>query len=413
MGLSGRTGLAVTGVTGNKLAAVDFNQVQYHGLAVSRFMAERLGGEGLYSGGATVIGDITDGTDYPDFEAIVLDDSGQAWMFRKATATEMTFSDTSGACTAYLVIGQVSGVSPVMATGGLTDFSIIVQLTATAAPAHSLVLGAGAVTASAFTNWTPDAGVLAGPSVIEQGLDIEGALTLLDGGSDHDITILRADVAAARSYTIPEAGAAADFVMTAGAQTLAGVKTFSSAPVVPNDSFAYAKLQNVSATDIILGRSTAGAGDIEEIACTAAGRALLDDATAAAQIATLFGSYVALADYFPTAVGSTVGWAATPTGTLYYQKVGQIVRVFGRVTGTSNTTAARQVPLPYVLHSSIAQIEFSIRAIDNATSSVDPGMAYMVAGDANLYVAKTMAGGAWTASGTCTITFFVQYPTNS
>lgn len=42
-----------------------------------------------------------------------------------------------------------------------------------------------------------------------------------------------------------------------------------------------------TATDKILGRQTAGAGAGEEIACTAAGRALLDDADAAAQRATL------------------------------------------------------------------------------------------------------------------------------
>lgn len=49
----------------------------------------------------------------------------------------------------------------------------------------------------------------------------------------------------------------------------------------------YAYIQNVSATDKVLGRSSAGAGVIEEIACTAAGRALLDDADAAAQRTTL------------------------------------------------------------------------------------------------------------------------------
>jgi len=49
----------------------------------------------------------------------------------------------------------------------------------------------------------------------------------------------------------------------------------------------YAKIQDISATNKLLGRSTAGAGVIEEIACTAAGRALLDDADAAAQRATL------------------------------------------------------------------------------------------------------------------------------
>lgn len=54
-----------------------------------------------------------------------------------------------------------------------------------------------------------------------------------------------------------------------------------------DNSITYAKIQNVSATDKLLGRSTAGAGDVEEIPCTAAGRALLDDADAAAQRTTL------------------------------------------------------------------------------------------------------------------------------
>ena len=43
----------------------------------------------------------------------------------------------------------------------------------------------------------------------------------------------------------------------------------------------------VSATDKLLGRSAAGAGAVEEITCTAAGRALIDDADAAAQRTTL------------------------------------------------------------------------------------------------------------------------------
>jgi hypothetical protein len=56
---------------------------------------------------------------------------------------------------------------------------------------------------------------------------------------------------------------------------------------VDNDAITYAKIQNVSATDKLLGRSTAGAGDIEEITCTAAGRAILDDVDATAQRTTL------------------------------------------------------------------------------------------------------------------------------
>ena len=60
-----------------------------------------------------------------------------------------------------------------------------------------------------------------------------------------------------------------------------------STAALADDGVTYAKIQNVSATDKLLGRSTAGAGDVEEINCTAAGRALLDDADAAAQRTTL------------------------------------------------------------------------------------------------------------------------------
>ena len=51
--------------------------------------------------------------------------------------------------------------------------------------------------------------------------------------------------------------------------------------------FPAAKLLTLSASDKLLGRSTAGAGAAEEIVCTAAGRAILDDADATAQRATL------------------------------------------------------------------------------------------------------------------------------
>lgn len=55
---------------------------------------------------------------------------------------------------------------------------------------------------------------------------------------------------------------------------------------VKDDSITFAKMQNI-ATNKLLGRATAGSGDVEEIALTAAGRALIDDADAAAQRTTL------------------------------------------------------------------------------------------------------------------------------
>jgi hypothetical protein len=56
---------------------------------------------------------------------------------------------------------------------------------------------------------------------------------------------------------------------------------------IDNDAVTYAKIQNVSATDRLLGRSSAGAGDVEEITCTSFGRSLIDDANAEAARTTL------------------------------------------------------------------------------------------------------------------------------
>jgi hypothetical protein len=63
--------------------------------------------------------------------------------------------------------------------------------------------------------------------------------------------------------------------------------SIANADINASAAIAFSKLANVSATDRLLGRSTAGAGAIEEVTCTAAGRALIDDADAAAQRTTL------------------------------------------------------------------------------------------------------------------------------
>lgn len=66
-----------------------------------------------------------------------------------------------------------------------------------------------------------------------------------------------------------------------------GSGTGSFAATIANDAVTYAKIQNTSTTNVVLGRSSAGGGDVEEITCTAAGRALLDDASATDQRTTL------------------------------------------------------------------------------------------------------------------------------
>jgi hypothetical protein len=93
----------------------------------------------------------------------------------------------------------------------------------------------------------------------------------------------------------PEAltvGGGVEFTGAGGIQTSAFTGDVTkaaggTATTIANDAVTYAKMQNVSATDKILGRATAGFGDVEEITCTAAGRAILDDVDATAQRATL------------------------------------------------------------------------------------------------------------------------------
>jgi hypothetical protein len=81
----------------------------------------------------------------------------------------------------------------------------------------------------------------------------------------------------------------------------------SGAWTVDAGAISYSKIQNVSATDKLLGRSSAGAGVIEEIACTAFGRSILAGANAGA-VRTTLGAV--------SASGGTISGALTCTGAI-------------------------------------------------------------------------------------------------
>jgi hypothetical protein len=91
---------------------------------------------------------------------VVTDDSGEAWWFHTLAATDITFAVTSAATGAlYAIIQQQTAVTPVAARGGRTQVVFYAQANATAAPAHSIKLGTGAIVASAFTTWTETAAI--------------------------------------------------------------------------------------------------------------------------------------------------------------------------------------------------------------------------------------------------------------
>jgi hypothetical protein len=88
----------------------------------------------------------------------------------------------------------------------------------------------------------------------------------------------------------------------------------------PNDVVTYAKIQNVSAQYKVLGRSSSGAGDIEELSTSSAGVSFLAAADAAAQTALLSASSttvsgrVELATNTETTTGTDATRALSPDG---------------------------------------------------------------------------------------------------
>lgn len=150
-------------------------------------------------------------------------------------------------------------------------------------------------------------GLIAGARFANAGLGIEDTnashLLVLTPGSDltanRVLTLTTGD--AARTLTLGGNATLNGGTVTSGTHSgtntgdqtitltgdVTGTGTGSFAATIANDAVTYAKMQNISATDKLLGRSTAGAGDTEEITCTAAGRALIDDVDATAQRATL------------------------------------------------------------------------------------------------------------------------------
>jgi len=136
---------------------------------------------------------------------------------------------------------------------------------------------------------------------------------------------------------------------------------------IDNTAVTYAKIQNVTATDRLLGRSTAGAGVVEEITCTAAGRAILDDADATAQRTTLgLGSLATL---------SSVSTANIGDDQVTYAKIQNVVtanRLLGSTTANGNVTelqvATDMIAADAVTYAKIQNVSTTSRLLGRASA---------------------------------------------
>ena len=158
---------------------------------------------------------------------------------------------------------------------------------------------------------------------------------------------------------------------------------------VADDAITYSKIQNVTATDRLLGRSTANAGVIEEITCTAAGRALLDDASASAQRTTL-GIDTDDSVTFGTVTASLNSSNATITGGTITGITDVTVADGG--TGASTAAAARQ-NLGVEIGVDVQAYDAGLQSISGLTTAANQGI-FLTGSDTYSVYTFTAAGRA-------------------
>ena len=257
---------------------------------------------------------------------ITVSGTGTVWTIDTGA---VTYAKMQAASTSSRVLGASSTSTTIQELTLGTGLSLSgTTLSATGATVANGDYGDITVSATG-TVWTIDNGV-----VTYAKMQVASTNSKILGSSSTSTTIAELTIGTGLSLsgtTLTATGTA----VTDGDKGDITVSNTGTTWTIDNQAVTYAKIQNVSATDKLLGRSTAGAGSVEEITCTAAGRAILDDADASAQRTTL--GLGTLATQSGTFSGTSSG---TNTGD---QTITLTSDVTGSGTGSFATTIAAGV----------------------------------------------------------------------
>jgi hypothetical protein len=112
-----------------------------------------------------------------------------------------------------------------------------------------------------------------------------------------------------------------------------------------------------------------------------------------------------------SAISTVTGWSSLDIKKIFYKKIGRIAFVSFRLSGPSNSSSV-EFTLPYALRNVSGYLLRSpVQNADNGVLLTSPGVAAMTPSLNSVVVYKDYATGAWTNSGTKTVTGNFWYET--